>query len=569
MLRGRNREPIDCFACASLPMRSRMRPAFSAVVCVWMTIVGCLSAGAVVEADEPDVNALRLQARQMKLESAMRLREGETFDGVGRGNGPPPASALFEDGDDDGMDDDWERDHGLDPQDPNDAWLDPDGDEVLNLFEFQLDADPRSGESPMIATVAKSGGMFSDVAVALDRVAPGTCIRVAEGEYDVNYLTFAPKVVMLQGGWEASFRERDMLKYPTTLDGEDRGVVLDFSPDFGESSVVLHGLHIVGGNDLFGAVDLLCWGNAELLASVVDCTITDSRQAFDFGGVLMMLDWEQSRSDRTIANTLIAGNLADGIYSQVTDSAQSHWRVIHATVTDNSSNGGDNGYGMNAFTLGAARLTTHLFNSIVWGNDEARFDVEVFENVTIDADHMDVGTVNTLFGAEFNRGEGVVTVDPEFADPAEGDYHLTTGSDPLVLDGGTETGIPLTDLDGSERSYGDGPDMGAYEVAGLRLAAPWPCVARRVNRWEVESAAPGKRVHFVYGFRRGRFNVPGCPGVFLDIESPGTFSNALADDRGRAEVEFYVTRQARGRTILFQAIDVSCRKSDVVECVFQ
>lgn len=53
-----------------------------------------------------------------------------------------PVAALFVDTDDDLMPDDWEIEVGLDPTDPQDAWLDCDHDGVVNLGEFIRDTDP-------------------------------------------------------------------------------------------------------------------------------------------------------------------------------------------------------------------------------------------------------------------------------------------------------------------------------------------------------------------------------------------------------------------------------------------
>jgi hypothetical protein len=50
---------------------------------------------------------------------------------------------VASDRDADGMWDSWERDNGLDPNDPGDASRDPDGDKYTNLEEFQ--ASPRTG----------------------------------------------------------------------------------------------------------------------------------------------------------------------------------------------------------------------------------------------------------------------------------------------------------------------------------------------------------------------------------------------------------------------------------------
>ena len=55
----------------------------------------------------------------------------------------PVSIAVNQDRDGDGLPDDYETSRGLDPQDPNDAVLDPDGDALTSLQEFQSGTDPQ------------------------------------------------------------------------------------------------------------------------------------------------------------------------------------------------------------------------------------------------------------------------------------------------------------------------------------------------------------------------------------------------------------------------------------------
>ncbi len=58
-------------------------------------------------------------------------------------------------------------------------------------------------------------------------------------------------------------------------------------------------------------------------------------------------------------------------------------------------------------------------------------------------------------------GEGNIDADPLFADPLNGDYHLTAGSP--CIDTGTSVGMPRSDFEGDSRPQGEGCDMGADE----------------------------------------------------------------------------------------------------------
>ena len=239
---------------------------------------------------------------ELRLRNTMRSLQFEALKSSGQQQeaSGSAAEALPTDTDNDGMPDAWESAHGLSPNDPDDAWLDPDADRVVNLFEFQLGSDPHSATTPSVATVAPVGAAYTDLAVALDSVGAGTVIRIAGGTYMVNYLTFDPKVVMIQGGWSLDFRQRDLRAQPTILDGQMIDCVLYFAFSSNTTAVILDGLNIVRGNDHFGAVNLLAQGTTVLRASLLDCSITQSTSIFDFGGVLNMFNWQSSQSDRTL-----------------------------------------------------------------------------------------------------------------------------------------------------------------------------------------------------------------------------------------------------------------------------
>jgi len=375
---------------------------------------------------------------------------------------PVPTQALPVDTDDDGMPDAWESTYGLNPYSPDDAWLDPDGDGVVNLFEYQLGSAPNNSATPPMVTVAASGANFTNVVTAINSVTPGTVIRIAGGSYPVNYMTFSEKVVMIQGGWNSNFSKRNLKLYPTTFDGGMQGTILYFSNSSGNPVIILDGINFIRGKEWSGAVMLLAQGSAFMKTSIFNCSITKSESTFDFGGVLLIVNWDTSQSDRTLANTIIAGNAASGIYSQITETTIAHWRIINTTISHNSNGGGDNGDGIEAFTLDSAVLTSHIYNSIIWGNE--RDDISIRRNITFDVDHTDIGRVSAS-GATYRPGPGVVNIDPRFVNPANGDFHLHALSP--VIGAGINLGIPRIDFEGDPRIVGTVVDLGADEQQTL------------------------------------------------------------------------------------------------------
>jgi len=102
------------------------------------------------------------------------------------------------------------------------------------------------------------------------------------------------------------------------------------------------------------------------------------------------------------------------------------------------------------------------------------------------------------------------------------------------------------------------------------FAGPRPGLAGERNTLFSLNATPGARVWFAYGLKRGTVNVPGCAGLLALIANPQVIGSSVADDRGEARLEVFVPRAAKGRTILFQNVELrNCLHSDVGMATFQ
>lgn len=422
-------------------------------------LVGRLGFTLSLTAEKSNSAAEKAALKQLDINRARHFANSRAL-GYGGAAYSVKGVSLPADQDDDGMADSWEKRNRFSSTNPNDAWLDTDRDQILNIFEYQLGSNPRDRYSPAIITVGRSSfADYTNLADAIENCNSGSVIRIAKGTYKINYLTFDPKIVMIQGGWNSDFSKRDLRLYPVTLDGANRDEVLYFSSFSGNSSIVLDGLKIIRGKGTIGGSVFLAQGTALMRTSFANCLFVKNGAGFDFCGALNLTNWSNSLSDRTIANTVICGNNATGIYAQITNAGRTKWRIVNSAIYGNKNGGGSNGYGIDAFTLNEGSLTARIYNSILWGN--AQEDVNILWGIKFNVDYSDFGRALAEFGAECVLGTGNLDVYPDFVDPARQNYHLKSYS--LLINMGIRKGIPLADFEGDKRVKGFGPDIGPDE----------------------------------------------------------------------------------------------------------
>jgi hypothetical protein len=99
----------------------------------------------------------------------------------------------------------------------------------------------------------------------------------------------------------------------------------------------------------------------------------------------------------------------------------------------------------------------------------------------------------------------------------------------------------------------------------LTLTGPDPGSAGTNNTLSVSGATPGERVYFGYALRQGTTNVPGCTGETIELRNPKIIGFEEADSFGEASITVFVPGGASGRTVLFQAAELTnCLISNLV-----
>lgn len=100
----------------------------------------------------------------------------------------------------------------------------------------------------------------------------------------------------------------------------------------------------------------------------------------------------------------------------------------------------------------------------------------------------------------------------------------------------------------------------AFELKGsagdFSLSTPSPGAAGRDNTLTVLGATPNQNVVFAAG-AVGSAQVPGCPGVFVDLDNPIVLGSDRADSQGRASLTRFVPASYSGRLVHYQAAQPS------------
>ena len=199
------------------------------------------------------------------------------------------------------------------------------------------------------------------------------------------------------------------------------------------------------------------------------CRFTANQAAGSAGGVYC-----GQNVGATISNCLFVSNHASTsggglVFVQCSSLA----RAINCTAAANSAGSAGGGVYCQSST---PTLTNVVFSGNMQGavfEEDSASDATRAVNCLFhdnpDGDYKDAGAVNAVIGAaavnELDSNTGNVDGDPRFRLPPGGlqapDLHLTHGS--AAIDRGTNTGAPVTDMDGEPRPWNDTADIGADE----------------------------------------------------------------------------------------------------------
>lgn len=340
---------------------------------------------------------------------------------------------------------------------------------------------------------------FPTIQQAIDAAQPGDVVIIADGVY-----TGAGNRDLQPGGKAITIRsangpEHCVIDAGGTSQVPYRGFIFDS----GEThETVLDGLTISGGATPQGAVQdqfnggglffrgasatvincvidgnaCGCWGGgvySTLGANpiFINCDISNNASNDDGGAVFV---WNGGGA--TLINCTMIGNWARVTGGAVTDfDASGSVHIINCTMAANEA------------PFGSAVLgwTVEIVNSIIWDNIGG--DPIYYEQTPVSYSIVEGG----------RAGVGNLDLDPQFVDPASGDYRVLPGS--AAIDAGNSAAIPAGvahDMIGNERVHDDPGmidtgagaqphvDLGAYEFPGSsRMAATLVDAAVTTGAW--------------------------------------------------------------------------------------
>jgi len=136
--------------------------------------------------------------------------------------------------------------------------------------------------------------------------------------------------------------------------------------------------------------------------------------------------------------------------------------LINVTVCDNTVTDGQGG----GFFLGDVDPAT-MVNMIFWNNTATSGSTGAIDSSNLEMTYCNVeGGVSAIevISGTLDYGDGNIVLQPVFANPSVGDYHLLRQSGGVDRGNNNATNLPATDMEGNDRINDGFVDMGADEL---------------------------------------------------------------------------------------------------------
>jgi len=323
----------------------------------------------------------------------------------------------------------------------------------------------------------------------------GNEIWVKQGTYEISAQIEVNKAVAIYGGFEGTETERDQRDWQnnvTTVDGQRSVTCFYVSAD-----ATMDGFTITGGSDIAGGGIL----NSSSSPTITNCTFFKNT-AEQYGGGIY-----NSSSSPTITNCTFSRNIAEqysggGIYNVLYSSPTitscifsensaayggaignyeaspiitncTFWKniansyaggirnycgdvtITNCTFFENTAETYGGGI-CNVCDGGCSSCSFYITNCILW-NDEAPSGPEIYDfSCAPEVTYSDIDQDG------YEGADGNIRLDPLFADTANGDFHLQSGSPCIDAGANSAPALPVNDFEGDPRRLDDPstPDTG-------------------------------------------------------------------------------------------------------------
>ncbi|MBM3188929.1 MAG: DUF1565 domain-containing protein [Chloroflexi bacterium] len=294
------------------------------------------------------------------------------------------------------------------------------------------------------------------IGYALNQANDHDTILVAGGTYTENLVI--TETVALKGAYEPGGWTRDLGRYRTTIDGGGKERVVTVHTGTVSETVAIDGFTITKGD---GGISV-----TSSSVAIENCQVVDNYAvSYGPGGISVV------RSLVGITNTLIVSNVAsigNGAMLLASPDAisgpNSSVRLNSCTIANNRALDEPAGHG-----IFVSLSWLEVVNSIIWGHGNEDFGGQL-PNISVSYSDIEMAYPGDPPGKPW-PGEGNISEDPRFLDPAGGGYHLR-GTSPCV-DAGNNENAPKTDREGDARPIdGDRNGVGITDIGADEVCYP-------------------------------------------------------------------------------------------------